>query len=332
MWGTLSGTTFTPEDWEYTNTGSVLGSNALNVLNAACRPATFLNWVRNGNSQSTVGKGIWAGGIVGQTGAPGMCAHANSGGAGAVGYALAWYNASAGGAPTWGGGYIDKAVMENGPVFSDIEQGCEVTNGVNSNKSYICSNVNDEGITEPGCNFTWGTGGPTNYNLEYIDGDQSALSEWTQLQTVNSTIPACGSRLSNATTPPGQNAAWYNMSIVNFPTTGQQPSFSYPRTAISGWLCQSVSNLDFDKWNNSAPQGQLFFQNFTSASDTAILSVNGVNNCLSNEYVESGSLTYAGTAYGPPNPLPAYEAIIKDMTTDNAVSLSCATMGKNRAQ
>jgi len=202
IWGTWNpnpvppATGFTGDDWEYTNTAG--GSNALNILAAACRPATFLNWVRNGNSG--VGGGIWAGGIAGETGTPGMCAHGNSGGAGALGYALSWYNAGAGGAPTSGGGYLDKVVMENGPVFSDIRQGCEVTDGVNGNQTYICSGTSGEGTTEPGCGPTWYTGtSAINYNLEYIDGDQSNLAEWTQ-SVFSLSAPSCGTTLHATTT------------------------------------------------------------------------------------------------------------------------------------
>jgi hypothetical protein len=218
--------------------------------------------------------------------------------------------------------------MENGPVFSDIRQGCEVTNGVNNNKTYICSENNNEGTTELGCNFNWGNGSPTDYNLDYIDNDQGSLAGWTE-DTTSIAYPACGS--ISGTTGSVQNTLWYNMSIVNSGSAGQQPSFNYPNTAISGWLCQSV-DIDFNMWNNSAPEGQLFFQEFVGTNYPAILSVNGVSGCQRNEYVESGSLTYDSTSYGGAGELPAYEAIIADMTADNSVSLSCATMGQNRLQ
>ncbi|HVI07389.1 MAG TPA: hypothetical protein VND65_03745 [Candidatus Binatia bacterium] len=326
--------TFTGEDWEFTNS-SLLGNNPLNILNAACRPATFLNWVRNGNSQATVGKGIWAGGIAGQTGPWGMCAHGNSGGAGQVAYPLAWYGAGTGGAPKWGSGYLDKVVMENGPVFSDIEQGCEVNNGMNNQKTTICNNTPPTGENnswEPGCaSSTWPQGDSgTNYHLEYIEGDQSAINEWTQLTTVYTNLPACASRLSTSTTSSAQNSNWYNMSIVNT-ALSQQPSFSYPNTAMSGWLCQNLTSGNPAE-NNSAPQGQLFYFNFQDPSQ--MLSVNAVTNCPMNEDVEQGSVTYSGQSYGPDgsSSLPSPAAIVKDMTIDNTVSLSCATMGGNRPQ
>jgi hypothetical protein len=328
VWGILSGAppTFTPEDWEYTNTDS--DGSTLNILNAACRPATFLNWVRNGNSQSTLGKGIWAGGITGQTGTKGMCAHGNSGGAGALGYALAWYNAGAGGTPTWGGGYLDKVEMENGPVFSNIEQGCEVTDGQNNNQTYICSGVTGEGDTEPGCNFNWNGGSPTDYYLEYIDGDESNLVAWTETST-SITTPACASKTPNATTSPSENSGWYSQSIVNT-SLSQQPSFSYPNTAMSGWLCQSVSNTPPAE-NNSAPEGQLFFEQF-NVSNPAMFAVNGVVGCPSNEAVEGGSLTWAENPYGGTGNAPAYDAIIKDMTTNTSVSESCVAAAQSRTQ
>jgi hypothetical protein len=126
------GATYTgQQDWEFVDTGG--GSYTPSILTAACRPASVLNWIRNGSNTNQVGQGIWS-----ATGG-GMCVHGDSGGAGATAYALAWYYGGAPGAPAWGQGYIDKAVLENGPVFSDIEQGCEFQNGVNNQSTYICA-------------------------------------------------------------------------------------------------------------------------------------------------------------------------------------------------
>jgi len=77
-WGSL----IPGQDWEDT-----LVTGLPNILAAACRPATFMNWVRNGNSG--VGNGIWG------TYHGGMCAQGHSAGSGAIAYALAWYNAGA---------------------------------------------------------------------------------------------------------------------------------------------------------------------------------------------------------------------------------------------
>jgi hypothetical protein len=64
-------------DWEYTN---VTGSNPPSIRVASCRPASFLNWVRNGSAPGSVG--IWGG-------YGGMCVQGESAGGGAVAYALA---------------------------------------------------------------------------------------------------------------------------------------------------------------------------------------------------------------------------------------------------
>src|ERR1700691_1160616 len=163
-------------DWEYTNVNTE--DYAFSIRNAACRPATFLNYVRFGNGNPNVP-------IIWNATKGGMCGHGNSGGAGAMAYALAWYNAGAGGPATNGSGYLDKVVLENGPVFSDVFQGCEVQNGVNSQYTAICP----PGTTQPGCN-SW-PGGGTNvfdYHLEYISPDWQSVEKWS-----GTPAPACAS-------------------------------------------------------------------------------------------------------------------------------------------
>ena len=90
--------------WEITQ--SIAGNN---IKNAACRPATFLKYVR---------QNVYQGG--------GMCAQGDSAGSGAVAYTLAWYGGSV---------FLDKVELLSGPVFGDIEQGCAVPNG---NKIAVC--------------------------------------------------------------------------------------------------------------------------------------------------------------------------------------------------
>lgn len=72
-WGPLSGGIA----WEIAN--PLVPGSLPSILYAACRPASFLNWVRNG-APGQVGQGIW------KTTQGGMCAHGDSGGAGALGY------------------------------------------------------------------------------------------------------------------------------------------------------------------------------------------------------------------------------------------------------
>lgn len=297
------------QDWEYVNSGG--GSNTLSIMSAACRPASLLNWIRNGSDKTKVGQGLWA-----QTGG-GMCVHADSAGAGAVGYSLAWYNGGAGGAPTWGGGYIDKAVLENGPVFSDIQQGCEFTNGQNTQSTYICDS--SHGDYEPGCAY-WPPPS-VQLSLEYVDGDQNSVNFWSQDQSAGACspapTPACAANITAHSTCTAQNQAWANMSIVANSNGTQVPSFSYPNTAMSGWACSNVEN-------NSAPQAQLFFYQFQNLSVTRY-SFNGAV-CSGPEQVEGA------TFYVNNNPYQGKLAFIYDMlgTHDAPANLSCSALGTLR--
>src|ERR1700730_5184193 len=150
--------------WEIANSNPN-STTTPSILNAACRPATFLHYVK------TVGT-IWTSG--------GMCVHANSGGAAAAAYALTWYGE---------GADVDKAVLENGPVFSDINRGCEVScqNGQCTNGQYatVCA----PGTTQTGCNgATWPSGNENvfDYLLEFVPRNAGDVNTWT-----GNTGPAC---------------------------------------------------------------------------------------------------------------------------------------------
>jgi hypothetical protein len=254
-------------DWEYPNVNT--NDNAPSIRVAACRPASFLNWVRNGATAGSVG--IWGGN-------GGMCAQGDSAGSGAIAYALAWYNAGAATA-SFGQGYLDKVVLKSGPVFSDIEQGCEIQGGVNSQYTSICAS----GSTQTGC--TGWTPQPS-YHLEYLQNAQDSVNSWSG----NTTPAACANNRPNGTTT--YNTNWLQMSIVDFTET-QQPSFSYTNTAMSAWLCETTA-IGIAP-NNSAPEGQLFYEQFTNQSQAGgFLSVNAITGCPNNpENVDAGFV--AGT-------------------------------------
>jgi hypothetical protein len=269
--------------WEYTNVSG--GTNPPNIRVAACRPASFLNWVRNGGPNNNY-QGIWGGN-------GGMCVQGESAGGAAAAYALAWYNAGAATA-SFGQGYLDKALMKSGPTLSDIKQGCEVQNGVNSQYTQICSG------TQVGCSG-WQPTEPPGYHLEYVQGAQDSVNSWSG----NTSSPACGDNRPNITTT--YDTTWAKMSIVDFTET-QQPSFNYPNTAMSAWLCESTA--DGVTPNNSAPQGELFYLQFTSLSQLPAnaYTVNAVINCPDNpENVDGG--TVAATNQN------GMAAIVADMTT-----------------
>ena len=102
----------------------------------------------------------------------------------------------------------------------------------------------------------------------------------------------------------------------------QTPSFNYPNTAMSAWLCGAVVS---GVYNNSAAEGQLFYEKFTGQSQAGnSLTVNGVT-CPTREDVENGSVTNINGTYYPP--LDGYQALIDDMTTGTG---SCSAMGAIR--
>jgi hypothetical protein len=265
-------------DWEFTNVSG--GSNPSSIRAAACRPASFLNWVRNG--------GIWGGN-------GGMCAHGNSAGSAAVAYSLAWYNAGAATASN-GQGYLDKVVLENGPVFSDIEQGCEISSsGTNNQYTLMCVSPGQAGCVG------WNPAqDPPGWPLEYVLGAQHGVNEWS-----GATGPACGNNHTQTT----YNTKWLQMSVVDTTST-QQPSFNYPNTALSAWTCENTAPGVAQ--NNSAPQGQIFYQQFTSQSQAGnSLSVNAITGCPNTEGVDNGTVAATGQQ-------PASGAILADMTTGAA--------------
>lgn len=252
-------------DWEYTNVNG--GTNPSSILNAACRPASFLNWVRNG-SGAGVGKGIW-----GNYGG-GMCAQGHSAGSGALAYALAWYNAGAATA-TNGQGYLDKAVFTAGPVFSDIKKGCEVPN---NQYTLMC-----ESPGQVGCRG-WPAQDPPGAFLEYATGYKNFVNSWSG----NNTAYACANN-NHATT---YDNSWFQMSILyNLGT--QQPSFNYPMTTISAWLCASTA--PGVTVNNAGSQGQLYWAQFTNTSQAGgSLSVNAVVACPTTEGALGGTVGATG--------------------------------------
>jgi hypothetical protein len=237
-----------PSDWELVNSGTT--SYTPNILNAACRPASLLKYIY---------KNVY--------GTGGMCAQGASAGGGGLAYALAWYGAFS---------YLDKAVFTSGPVFSDIEQGCEVPN---STSVSMCPS------TQLGCNGWTSNPLPTE-SAEFTD-HAIAAETWTGGTTYTNPGGTCGNSglPIEATT---YNSQWLNQSIVNFPSTGQQPSFSYSKTSITAWLCEGLDQEG--GLNNSAPEGEIFFQQFTSSSQAGgWLQINGNTLCQDTEGVGDGT-------------------------------------------
>ena len=195
----------------------------------------------------------------------GMCGLGFSGGSGALGFALTRYGASS---------YLDKAMFFSGPVFPDVEIGCRVPNAP---AETIC------GSGQYGCN-----GAPWNWYPTFTPNAAALIQTWSGDAT------CAGS--SNTTS--ASAIKWKEMSIVD--NTVDSSYFQYPKTAVSGWLCNNMGN-------SSAPLGQLYFQHFTGPSQTAAYSVNSVSNCGGVENIWSGTLQSSGAD--------AFQATLDDMSS-----------------
>jgi len=233
-------------DWE----DNGLAPAQKSIRSAACRPATLLSYINN---------------TIHQKGSA-MCALGNSGGSGALGYALAAYQAYS---------YLDKVVLTNGPVFSDISTGCR--------KPPMPPSLTVCPTGQFGC-----VGQPWSATTTYQTA-ASAMSNWTGMTCA----PATGSTTST------EIALWKAMSIVNGKIG---TSFTYPQTAMSGWLCSSKT-ADGKPENNAAAEGEVFFKQFKSTAQVPRFSVNRLDGCVQED--QSQATTSSGE--------PASQAILNDM-------------------
>lgn len=95
------------------------------------------------------------------------------------------------------------------------------------------------------------------------------------------------------------DARWLKQSIVDDGTNN--PVFSYPTTAMAGWLCRSVvPNNDYNcttnyNWkycaNNSSPQGQIFYAAITAGgAQPTNYNIYAVDGCVGAEGVGQGNV------------------------------------------
>jgi hypothetical protein len=226
-----------PSDWEDT------GEATKSIKLAACRPATILAYIADPANQ------------IHTTGA--FCAQGHSGGTGAWGYTLAWYD---------GGSMIDKVLLTSGPVFGDIALGCVVPDA-------------PDVTVVPTNGSAWST------HPSYVGSSATNVALWT----------GDGSCQGPSPTSCASYTAWKDQSIVSgdstysgCTTTGPSASFSYPQTALSGWLCNNNAN-------NSAGEGYFFYRKFTSPTQTAHFSLTAISQCPGAEDIWDG-MTPQGTS------------------------------------
>jgi len=206
----------------------------------------------------------------------GMCAQGASAGGAAIAYSLAEYGAFE---------YLNHVSLESGPVLSDIEEGCDPK----SPAVTVC----------PGDSCLTGNQGSWQDSPEYVDGAAAPVSTWSGAAGANACVS--GTHISQT-----QMGNWKAMSIVDgLPGTNADATFSYPRTSVSGWLCSKPPGCrDASCQNNSAAQGQLFYQNVTTP-----MSIYRVNNCSGTEGIESGKVPQLGNGSG-------LQAVIDDMVSN----------------
>jgi hypothetical protein len=202
----------------------------------------------------------------------GMCAQGASAGSAAVAYSLADYGAYQ---------YLNHVELQSGPVLSDVAMGCNP----DSPPVTVC----------PGNICLTGGEGSWSDPAQYVDGAQNSISTWSGAVGQN----AC---TASNHIPQSQYSAWESMSIVDKLNGKSHSTFTYPKTSISGWLCSKPPGCDSSSCqNNSAAQGQLFYQNVTTP-----VSVYRVDACSGTEGVDSGTVPQLNDEAG-------LQAIIADM-------------------
>jgi hypothetical protein len=216
----------------------------------------------------------------------GRCAEGSSAGSGAIAYALTFYGA---------GSYLDAVEMKSGPPLADFKQGCEEPPAPDVR---IC----------PAGQFGCQMGGTLPWTLSpTYTGAASGVRNWTG----DSTCAVPGTTTSMAS-----DAAWLQESIVNDGTGS--PTYSYPTTAMTAWLCQTIFQQNLcvggnqygqggspqdNCPNNSTSQGEIYYAKLTSGGNLPLASYNiyAVQNCDGPEGVSGTDPTVAAiTVNGVP--------------------------------
>lgn len=196
-----------------------------------------------------------------------MCAQGHSAGSAAMAYALAWYGA---------GSYLNDVVLTSGPVFANVAAGCQYPYPTQfKNPITVCP------AGQLGC-----IGSSWTDSVQYLVSDGTAMS--VAQATTNNPVANCNNyNGSGSATTTSQDTNWLAMSVVS-----SGASYSYPNTSLSAFLCATGQSQ-----NNSAAQGQLFYKNFTSSSQTLSYAVYRVNNCGGDEMIWDGTTSDGSSAF-----------------------------------
>lgn len=258
-------------DWEVTNAptanngGVAMTSYPANVELAACRGATFLNYVFNMNNSNLYSAG-------------GRCAQGSSAGSGMIAYALTYYGAS---------NYLDAVELKSGPPIADFEQGCEEPPAPDVT---ICGTQN--GGPQFGCQL--GGSQPWTLSPTYT-GAASGVRTWTG-------DSSCA--VPGTTTSSTSNAAWLAQSIVNggtpagvysYPNTSMTAwlcqTIDQSQGACTGGNAYGQGGSPQNSCpNNSTSQAEIYYSKLTSDPNnlpTASYNIYAVQNCVGPEGVDS---------------------------------------------
>ena len=219
----------------------------------ACRPATLAYYVYYKIHGGPTAPGV-------------MCAQGHSAGSAAMAYVMAWYN---------GPSYLREVLLTSGPVYANIEAGCQYpAASMYQNPIEVCP------PTQFGC-VDGNLGGWTDF-VQY-DNSKNGAASATAKET-NNPAGNCNNYMTTGQNTSAYNKNWGGMSIVS-----KGAVYSYPNTRLYAFLCATGQTQ-----NNSAGQGQLFYQNFTGPGQALDYDVYRVDGCMGDEMI-----WYGTTADGP---------------------------------
>jgi hypothetical protein len=229
-----------------------------NMLTAACRQATFLNYINNSGLHVKA-----------------MCAQGSSMGSAALGYSMAWYGAAS---------YLKNVELIAGPVLSEIDQGCAYPN---AGKPTICGS---------GTSYCSPKTAPWTDAEYYRPGDAAYISTWSGLPGSNGTGGKCASSTVNPAYYPlwaemsivdGTSAgATPTFSYPTTPIHGWLCTQAYQHNSCIQPNCP----------NNTSAQGKFFYDAVSAAEggNPNLLKVTGTLNCRGPEGVVQGTDPDAG--------------------------------------
>ena len=174
----------------------------------------------------------------------------------------------------------------SGPVFSDVEQGCIVP--LASAVTICGQNNGNQWGCKLGSDTTW------NNLPQYVNPAIGWVGGWTN-------DSSCA---NSPGTSQASNTRWLQQSIVDDGTNN--PVFSYPHTAMAGWLCRTVQSGQ--TMNNSSAQGQYYYSTITAnGAQPSNYAVYSVDSCYKGEGVAAGTVSALSNEAG-------LDAIKYDMT------------------